>query len=303
DKEEVKRNGECKGYSHGNPVFPWGAHCRHFWLLGDPTVPVLYQVERTRTGRSFSVRSVKAIQHGKPIFICQASFQRAQASPVQHQFHMPAVPLPEELLTQEQLIQRYLRDPNLLERYRQGLRRMLAQEVPIEMKPVNPPDFFHKNPQEPKQLFWVRAKGYIGKTCVRPPACLSTSELVTPCSWADPREGSVNLKKQRCSFGSREVLWRTCLLPSRELFPPSPSEGQHLWTPLMSSAGVPVVAPPVGRRTPALRALCFSSPLLPPGGCRGLVHGRLWRRDGVLAASCAQEGVIRVQEQPTASKL
>lgn len=75
---------------------------------GDPKVPVLYEVERTRTGKSFSVRSVKAIQHGKPIFICQASFQLAQQSPVQHQFTMPTVPPPEELLTQEELIEKFL---------------------------------------------------------------------------------------------------------------------------------------------------------------------------------------------------
>ena len=76
---------------------------------GDPKVPVLYQVERTRTGVSFSVRSVKAVQHGRPIFICQASFQKAQPSPVQHQFSMPTVPPPEELLGHEALINQYLR--------------------------------------------------------------------------------------------------------------------------------------------------------------------------------------------------
>lgn len=76
---------------------------------GDPKVPVLYQVERTRTGASFSVRSVKAVQHGKPIFIFQASFQQTQPSPVQHQFSMPTVPLPEELLDREALIDQYLR--------------------------------------------------------------------------------------------------------------------------------------------------------------------------------------------------
>lgn len=75
---------------------------------GDPAVPVLYQVERTRSGKSFSVRSVKAIQHGQPILICQASFQLSQHSPLQHQFTMPAVPPPEELLTQEELIARFL---------------------------------------------------------------------------------------------------------------------------------------------------------------------------------------------------
>nr|XP_034979341.1 acyl-coenzyme A thioesterase 8 isoform X1 [Zootoca vivipara] len=147
-------------------------HC-YFVRAGDPTVPVLYQVERTRTGRSFSVRSVKAIQHGKPILICQASFQQDQASPVKHQFHMPDVPLPEELLTQEELIQKYLQDPNLLDRYRQGLNKMLAQEVPIEIKPVNPPDFFHRRPQEPKQLLWVRARGHIGECDMKLHCCVA----------------------------------------------------------------------------------------------------------------------------------
>lgn len=86
----------------------WPAAERPFPVPGDPKVPVLYEVERTRTGKSFSVRSVKAIQHGQPIFTCQASFQLSQGSPVQHQFTMPAVPPPEELLTQEELIQKFL---------------------------------------------------------------------------------------------------------------------------------------------------------------------------------------------------
>lgn len=83
----------------------------HSWVVfsGDPKVPVLYQVDRTRDGRSFTVRSVKAIQHGKPILICQASFHMLQPSPLQHQFTMPVVPQPEDLLTVEQLIQLYLR--------------------------------------------------------------------------------------------------------------------------------------------------------------------------------------------------
>ncbi|XP_004858200.1 acyl-coenzyme A thioesterase 8 isoform X4 [Heterocephalus glaber] len=102
-------------------------HC-YFVRAGDPKVPVLYQVERTRTGRSFSVRSVRAVQHGKPIFIFQASFQKVQPSPVQHQFSMPTVPPPEKLLDHQSLIDQYLRDPNLQEKYRVGLNRIAAQE-------------------------------------------------------------------------------------------------------------------------------------------------------------------------------
>ena len=52
-----------------------------------------------------------------------------------------------------------------------------------------------------------------------------------------------------------------------------------------------------GRKQKAVLSLIFA------GGSRGLVHGRLWRRDGVLAMSCAQEGVIRVKPRDSKSKL
>ncbi|XP_033923076.1 acyl-coenzyme A thioesterase 8 isoform X1 [Melopsittacus undulatus] len=147
-------------------------HC-YFVRAGDPKVPVLYEVERTRTGKSFSVRSVKAIQHGKPIFTCQASFQLSQESPVQHQFTMPSVPPPEDLLTQEELIQKFLQNPNLAERYRKHLTKIQAEDVPIDIKPVNPPDTFCLEPQEPKQFFWVRARGYIGETDMKVHCCVA----------------------------------------------------------------------------------------------------------------------------------
>lgn len=53
--------------------------------------------------------------------------------------------------------------PDLAENARQGLNKLLADEVPIEIKPVNPPLFYGRAAAEPKKLFWVRARGYIGK--------------------------------------------------------------------------------------------------------------------------------------------
>uniref|UniRef100_A0A8C7WWU5 Acyl-CoA thioesterase 8 n=1 Tax=Oryzias sinensis TaxID=183150 RepID=A0A8C7WWU5_9TELE len=94
--------------SVGENLYAHSLHC-YFVRAGDPKVPVLYQVDRTRDGRSFTVRSVKAIQHGQPILICQASFQVLQPSPLQHQFSMPVVPQPEELPTVEEIIHQYLR--------------------------------------------------------------------------------------------------------------------------------------------------------------------------------------------------
>jgi acyl-CoA thioesterase-2 len=54
-------------------------HSLHAYFLrpGDPRIPILYEVDRSRDGRSFSARRVVAIQHGKQIFILAASFQAA----------------------------------------------------------------------------------------------------------------------------------------------------------------------------------------------------------------------------------
>ncbi|XP_064023500.1 acyl-coenzyme A thioesterase 8 isoform X2 [Pogoniulus pusillus] len=147
-------------------------HC-YFVRAGDPKVPVLYKVDETRTGKSFSVRSINAIQYGKPIFTCQASFQLSQESPVQHQFTMPAVPPPEELLTQEEVIEKFLQDPDLAEKYRKHLHKIQAEDVPIEIKPVNPPDKFQLKAQKPKQLLWVRARGHIGETDMKVHCCVA----------------------------------------------------------------------------------------------------------------------------------
>ncbi|MFK7806609.1 MAG: acyl-CoA thioesterase [Saprospiraceae bacterium] len=53
------------------------AHSAHAYFLrkGDFNAPIIYEVDHSRDGRSFSTRRVVAIQHGRPIFITSASFQ------------------------------------------------------------------------------------------------------------------------------------------------------------------------------------------------------------------------------------
>lgn len=238
-------------------------HC-YFVRAGDPKVPVLYQVDRTRDGRSFSVRSVKAVQHGVPILICQASFHRSQESPLQHQFTMPTVPFPEELLTRDELIYKYLKDPSLVEKHRLGLNKILAQDIPIEIKPINPPDMFHRLPQEPRQLFWVRAKGLIGPGDMRLHCCVA-------------------------AYISDYSFLGTALLPHLQLQMKFMASLDHsLWFHAQFRAD---------------EWMLYECESHWAGNCRGLVHGRLWRRDGVLAVSCAQEGVFRVKQDPAKSKL
>lgn len=69
-------------------------------------------------------------------------------------------------------------NPNVADNTKQGLNKILADEVPIEVKPVNPPDFYRRLPMEPKKLFWVRAKGHIGKRKKRNPACITNYQLL-----------------------------------------------------------------------------------------------------------------------------
>src|SRR5580658_5230485 len=70
-------------------------HC-YFIRPGDPSVPILYEVDRARDGKSFTTRRVTAIQHGAQIFNLAASFQDEEPG-FEHQEPMPSVAAPETL--------------------------------------------------------------------------------------------------------------------------------------------------------------------------------------------------------------
>lgn len=73
-------------------------HSLHGYFLrpGDPKKPIVYEVDRTRDGRSFTTRRVTAIQHGHPIFAMSASFQVTEGG-IEHSLPMPTVPPPDDL--------------------------------------------------------------------------------------------------------------------------------------------------------------------------------------------------------------
>jgi acyl-CoA thioesterase-2 len=73
-------------------------HSLHGYFIrpGDLEVPIVYTVDRTRDGRSFSTRRVTAIQHGRPIFTLSASFQVPESG-LEHQDPMPDAPDPDSL--------------------------------------------------------------------------------------------------------------------------------------------------------------------------------------------------------------
>ena len=109
-------------------------HSLHAYFLrpGDPTIPIVYDVDRIRDGHSFTTRRVVAIQHGRAIFNLQASFQIMETGP-DHSEAMPVVPAPDELPTFRERIE------SSLERLGPAATEWLVRERPIESRPVDPP--------------------------------------------------------------------------------------------------------------------------------------------------------------------
>jgi acyl-CoA thioesterase-2 len=130
------------------------AHSLHGYFLrpGDPAVPILYEVERIRDGRTFTTRRVAAIQHGRPIFSMEVSFQVAEAG-LDHQIAMPTVPPPEELPSESDISSLYL------EGAPESVRRYWERERPIELRPVDLRHYLGREALEPSQYVWVRATG------------------------------------------------------------------------------------------------------------------------------------------------
>ena len=122
----------------------------YFMRPGDTEVPIIFLVERLRDGRSFSTRSVRAIQHGQPIFIMTASFQ-VEEDGFQHQDAMPDVPSPEELASSDII--------NDSENAPAPVRNYWMRERPIEIRPVDLENFLWRKKPGGQQNIWIRANG------------------------------------------------------------------------------------------------------------------------------------------------
>src|SRR6185295_6286271 len=88
----------------------------YFMLGGDPKVPIIYEVDRIRDGKSFTTRRVVAIQHGHAIFTTAVSFH-ADEQGLSHQARMPDVPGPEQLPTEADVKARLASMPEPVRRY------------------------------------------------------------------------------------------------------------------------------------------------------------------------------------------
>jgi acyl-CoA thioesterase II len=129
----------------------------YFLLGGDPSVPIIYEVDRIRDGRSFTTRRVVAIQHGRPIFSMSASFHVHEPG-LDHQAEMPKVPGPEDLPSDAEIRDRVLPmmpDP---------IRRYFERERLIELRPVEFERYLGKKLPEGRFHIWMRTTGTLPAT-------------------------------------------------------------------------------------------------------------------------------------------
>jgi acyl-CoA thioesterase-2 len=143
-------------------------HSLHAYFLrpGDPKVPIVYDVDRIRDGKSFTTRRVVAIQHGEPILNMAASFQITEPG-VEHQLSMPEVPKPEDLDPPEPVPQEQLSAISAT------LQRWLLREGPFEFRYVYPRDEIKVPKRPPYQQVWFRLCDRIGDDPVQHRAMLA----------------------------------------------------------------------------------------------------------------------------------
>lgn len=119
-------------------------HSLHGYFLrpGDASKPVVYQVDNVRDGGSFTTRRISAIQNGKTIFFCSASFHGREEG-FEHQQAMPVGESPEQLIEQGSKIERY-------------------DGHPIEFLRLKPPESsvtVEGQVAPPRQRLWFRLAG------------------------------------------------------------------------------------------------------------------------------------------------
>jgi acyl-CoA thioesterase-2 len=171
-------------------------HSLHAYFIrpGDPTVPLIYLVERVRDGRSFTTRRVTTIQHGKTIFTLSASFHRDEPG-VEHADPMPDVPPPDAIATTAERMEK-LFGPSVREWY---------DGNPIDIRHIGPLSFeAERDPslRTTRSMVWLRVDGDLPDdpllhvclmTYASDMTLLDSVLLAHGLSWADGRTTGASL--------------------------------------------------------------------------------------------------------------
>ena len=230
------------------------AHSAHgyFILPGDLAAPIVYFVDRLRDGSSFTTRRVTAIQHGQAIFNLSASFHRKEEGPA-HQLDMPVAPHPETLTPELQTIR------DMAHRIPEGLRSILTQERPIDVRPVDATDILRAEKTAPVRQAWFRAVG----------------------SLPDDQWIHQAILAYASDYGLLVTALKPHGIPYRAKGLQLASLDHSLW---------------MHRPIRADEWLLYSTDSPVTNGARGFVRGTIHSQSGELVASVAQEGLIRLRD-------
>jgi acyl-CoA thioesterase-2 len=230
------------------------AHSLHAYFLrrGDVNAPIIYDVDLSRDGGTFSVRRVVAIQHGRPIFNLAASFQ-APEDGLEHQAKMPVVEGPDGLLDVTEVA------PEILQRVPEKMRRYLTDKRPFEFRPVRPMNFTEPEKLDPVKYVWIKA--------------------------VDTLPDDRSLHQNLLAYVSDYELLGTSTLPHGLVFGRGNVQMASLDHALWFHRDV---------RVDQWLLYSFDSPSA--SGARGFARGQFFTRDGMLVASTAQEGLVRVRD-------
>ena len=234
---------------------PRAVHSMHAYFLhgGNPKIPIIYEVERSRDGGSFTTRRVKAIQNGQSIFVMSASFQKHEAGSIEHQSQMPKVAAPDTLPSLEDLFRL------IADKIPDSLKNHVKRERPIEMRVVDVERYTRRTKKDPAaQQVWLRACGRLPDDPKIHQAVLAYASDYTLLDTALTAHGKLLFDTDIQMASLDHALW---------LHRPFRADEWLLYVQDSPSAG----------------------------GARGFCRGSIYRQDGVLVASVAQEGLTRTR--------
>jgi acyl-CoA thioesterase II len=174
-------------------------HSLHSYFIraGDPSLPIVYEVDRVRDGRSFSVRRVVAVQHGHVIFSLSASFQLAQDG-FDHQSRMPEAPDPTTLPTFEERVRS---DPHATEHWRRRSR-------PIDLRYVDSAPWEREGVVEDGvSRVWMRADGALPDDPLVHVCVLTFASDMTVLDAALARQGLANRTNNVAMASLDHAMW------------------------------------------------------------------------------------------------
>lgn len=230
-------------------------HSLHAYFLigGDPKVPIIYEVDRIRDGKSFTTRRVVAIQHGQAIFTLMVSFHNDEDG-LTHQAPMPDVPLPEKLASEAEVKAKFLSTmPEAVQRY-------YKSERPIELRPVEYGRYLGQKSETGNFNVWIRATGKLPDEPAIHQCVLAYASDMSLLDTALVRHGRTLFEKEFMGASLDHALW---------FHRPFRADDWLLYA----------------QESPSMT------------GSRGFARGLIFRRDGALVASVAQEGLVRLRRQ------